>query len=45
VIVETDKIGELLAERATELYDARAIKMDNLKDITPDELIGLISQI
>ncbi|CDG65809.1 MAG: hypothetical protein PWQ15_840 [Methanobacterium sp.] len=33
VVVENDKSGELLAKRAVELYQAKVMKRDNLKDV------------
>lgn len=32
-MVENDKSGELLAKRAVELYQAKVMKRDNLKDV------------
>jgi len=43
VIVETDKAGEILSKRAKELYNAKIIAIDNLKDTTPKEFINVIS--
>lgn len=43
VIVETDKAGEILSKRAKELYNAKIIAIDNLKDTTPEEFIDVIS--
>jgi len=43
VIVENDKAGEVLGKRAKELYGAQIFATENLKDITPQELIDLIS--
>ncbi|AIS31788.1 DUF2100 domain-containing protein [Methanobacterium formicicum] len=33
VVVENDKSGELLAKRAVDLYEAKVMKRDNLKDV------------
>jgi len=43
VIVENDKAGETLANRAKELYGAEIIAFNNEKDITPEELIKAVS--
>jgi len=43
VIVENDKPGQLLGKRAEELYNARLIIKDNLKDISVEEFITIIS--
>lgn len=42
VIVEADKAGEILGNRAKELYNAGTILTDNLKDITPQEFKDII---
>ncbi len=43
VLVEKDKPGEVLGKRAEELYNARLISKDNLKDITMGEFIAIVS--
>lgn len=43
VITENDKSGELLGKRANELYNAKIIVIENLKDITIDEFISAMS--
>ncbi len=43
VIVENDKAGEVLGKRAKELYGAEIIAISDLKDITAEEIIHLIS--
>lgn len=43
VLVENDKPGKVLGKRAEELYNARLIIKDNLKDITVGEFITLVS--
>ncbi len=43
VIVETDKAGEILANRAKELYNAEIIAVDKMKDLTPEEFIKSVS--
>jgi len=45
VVVENDKSGEILGERAKELYDARVIMVESLKDTSTDEFMSLISQL
>jgi hypothetical protein len=43
VLVENDKPGEILGKRAKELYNARLIAKENLKDITVGEFIVMVS--
>lgn len=43
VLVENDKPGEILGKRAKELYNARLITKENLKDITVEEFIVMVS--
>lgn len=43
VIVEEDKAGEILANRAEKLYDAETIAVDKIKDLTPDEFIKAVA--
>ncbi len=43
VLVENDKPGELLGKRAETLYNAQTITKENLKDITIDEFITMVS--
>lgn len=43
VLVENDKPGEILGKRAEELYNARLITKENLKDITVGEFIVMVS--
>jgi len=43
VLVENDKSGKLLSKRANELYNAKIIVVENLKDITIDEFISVMS--
>lgn len=43
VLVENDKPGELLGKRAETLYNAQTITKKNLKDITFDEFIEIVS--
>jgi hypothetical protein len=43
VLVENDKPGEVLGKRAKDLYNARLISKDNLKDITVGEFIAIVS--
>jgi hypothetical protein len=43
VLVEKDKPGEILGNRAEKLYNARTISTENLKDITPGEFIIMVS--
>ena len=43
VLVENDKPGKILGKRAEELYNARLISKDNLKDITVGEFIAIVS--
>jgi len=43
VLVENDKAGEILGKRAEELYNARVISKNNLKDITVGEFIEIVS--
>jgi hypothetical protein len=43
VLVENDKPGEILGKGAKELYNARLITKENLKDITVEEFIVIVS--
>ncbi len=43
VLVEKDKSGELLGKRANELYNAKIIVIENLKDMSIDEFISAMS--
>jgi hypothetical protein len=43
VLVEKDKSGELLGIRANELYNAKVVAIDNLKDISIDEFVSMMS--
>lgn len=43
VLVENDKSGKLLSKRANELYNAKILVVENLKDITIDEFISMMS--
>ena len=43
VLVEKDKSGELLGKRANELYNAKVVAIDNLKDISINEFISMMS--
>ncbi len=43
VIVENDKPGQILGKRAKELYNARLVIKDNLKDISIEEFITIVS--
>ena len=43
VVVEKDKTGEILANRATELYSAKVICVEGLKDINASEFLKLLS--
>ncbi len=45
VIVEDDESGEILAERARELYNAQTITLESFKDITPEEFLKLLSRL
>lgn len=42
VIVEEDKAGEILGNRAEELYNAEIIFLDNLKDLTAEEFKNIL---
>jgi hypothetical protein len=42
VIVEADKAGEVLGKRSKEIYNAKVIFIDNLKDITPENFKEII---
>ncbi|MBI5679776.1 MAG: DUF2100 domain-containing protein [Methanobacterium sp.] len=44
VIVEADKAGEVLGNRAKELYNAEIIFLENLKDLTADEFKDIINK-
>jgi hypothetical protein len=43
VLVENDKPGEILGKRAKELYNARLITKENLRDISVGEFIVMVS--
>jgi hypothetical protein len=43
VIVEEDEAGEILAERARELYNAKTVTLESLKDLTPEEFLKILS--
>jgi hypothetical protein len=43
VLVENDKPGEILGKRAEILYNAQTVTKENLKDITVDEFIAIMS--
>ena len=43
VLVENDKPGKVLGKRAEELYNARVISKNNLKDITVGEFIAIVT--
>jgi hypothetical protein len=43
VIVEADKAGEVLGKRSKEIYNAEVVFLDNLKDITPEDLKEIVS--
>lgn len=43
VIVEEDKAGEILGNRAKDIYNANVSTLDNLKDLTPEEFKNIIS--
>lgn len=43
VIVEQDTAGEILGKRSEEIYNAKVVFLDNLKDITPEEFKEIIS--
>ncbi len=43
VLVELDKASEILGERSKEIYNAKVVFLDNLKDITPEELKEILS--
>lgn len=43
VLVENDKPGEILGKRAEILYNAQIIIKDNLKDLTVDEFVAIMS--
>ncbi len=43
VLVENDKPGEILGNRAETLYNAQTITKENLKDITVAEFIEIVS--
>jgi hypothetical protein len=42
VLVEADKSGELLSKRAKEMYNAKIVVVENLKDITVEEFISIM---
>jgi hypothetical protein len=43
VLVENDKAGEILGNRAETLYNAQTITKENLKDMTVAEFIAIVS--
>ncbi len=43
VMVEEDDSGEILAERARELYNAKTVSLGSLKDLTSDEFLKILS--
>lgn len=43
VLVENDKPGEILGKRAEEIYNAKVIIKDNIKDVTVGEFIEMVS--
>lgn len=43
VIVEEDEAGEILAERARKLYNAKTVTLESLKDLTPEEFLKILS--
>lgn len=43
VLVENDKPGEILGKRAEEIYNAKVVIKDNIKDIGVDEFIAMVS--
>lgn len=43
VVVEKDRAGEILADRAEEIYSAEIISIEGLKDITAGEFLKLLS--
>lgn len=43
VLVEKDKTGQILAKRAEELYNAKIISFEGLKDISAEELLEILS--
>lgn len=45
VVSENDKPGEILADRARELYDAKTISLEGLKDLTAEEFLKLLSNL
>jgi hypothetical protein len=45
VVVEEDKTGEILSHRAQELYNAKIISAESLKDITTGEFLKLLNEL
>lgn len=43
VLVESDKSGELLSKRAKEMYNAKIVVTENLKDMTAEQFVSFIS--
>ncbi|MGZ7043826.1 MAG: DUF2100 domain-containing protein [Methanobacterium sp.] len=43
VIVEDDKAGEILGKRSEEIYNAKVIYLDNLKDLSPETFKEILS--
>lgn len=43
VLVENDKPGEILGKRAEEIYNAKVIIKDSIKDVTVGEFIEMVS--
>lgn len=43
VLVEKDKPGEILGKRAEEIYNAKVIRRDDIKDISVGEFISILS--
>ena len=43
VVVEKDRAGEILADRAEEIYSAEIISIEGLKDITAGEFLKILS--
>jgi len=45
VVAENDKAGKILIERAQDLYNAKSISLDGLKDLTPPEFLKIMKNI
>lgn len=45
VLVEKDKSGQILAKRAEEIYHAKSVSVENLKDISDVELLNLLLKL